>query len=116
MPGRFIKHNKTVDNPEGYINLIHQNDCIRIIGQVIAKNTWNKILNACCDDHPTRRDFYTKETKKLGGLNISFNERSDNNYKIVSNQKVKDLLNYEFEYNDLMNYEEKPAYNTVYSK
>ena len=103
-PGRFIKPNKTVDNPEGYINLIHQNDCVRIIEQIIAKNTWNKILNACCDDHPKRRDFYTKEIKKLGRTNINFNEQSDNSYKIVSNQKVKDLLNYEFEYDDLMNY------------
>lgn len=105
-PGRFFKHTKTVDNPEGYVNLIHQNDSIQIIEKVILKNTWNKVLNACCDDHPTRRDFYTKEFKKLGGVNISFNEQSDTSYKIVSNQKMKDLLNYKFEYNDLMNYKE----------
>lgn len=104
-PERFIKPNKTIDNPEGYINFIHQYDCIRIIELIIVKNIWNTILNACCDDHPTRRDFYTKEIKKTGNTNIRFNENSDNSYKIVSNEKLKNLLNYKFEYNDLMNYE-----------
>lgn len=104
-PGRFFKPHKIIDNPEGYVNLIHQDDCIGIIEQIIVRKAWNTIVNACTDDHPTRRDFYTKELKKLGRTNVSFNEQSNNSYKIVSNQKVKDLLDYEFKYNDLMNYE-----------
>jgi len=103
-PGNFIKSGKTVNNPEGYINLIHRDDCIQIIEQIIVKNIWNTILNACADTHPTRREFYLKEAKKLGRTHVSFNEQSENSYKIVSSQKLKNLLNYEFDYSNLMKY------------
>ena len=103
-PGNFVKPGKKVDNPEGYINLIHRDDCIQIIEQIIIKNTWNTVLNACSDDHPTRREFYLKEVKKLVKSTILFNEESENNYKLVNSQKLKNLLNYEFKHADLMSY------------
>ena len=91
-------------NPEGYINLIHRDDCIQIIEQLILKDVWNEVLNACSDDHPTRREFYLKEVKKLVKSTILFNEESENNYKLVNSQKLKNLLNYEFKHADLMSY------------
>lgn len=103
-PGNFIKSGKKMDNPEGYTNLIHRDDCIRIIEKIITGNIWNKVLNACADSHPTRREFYIKEATKLGNSMIVFNEKSENNYKIVNSQKLKSLLNYEFKYPNLMNY------------
>tara|TARA_R110000823_G_scaffold223818_2_gene351859 strand:- start:351 stop:1076 length:726 start_codon:yes stop_codon:yes gene_type:complete len=103
-PGNFIKVAKKLENPEGYINFIHRDDCIQIIEQIIVKNTWDEILNACADSHPKRRDFYLQEVEKLGRTILHFNEKSANNYKLVSSQKLKNLLNYEFKYADLMNY------------
>lgn len=103
QPGNFIK-NGHLKNPQGYINLIHQEDCIRIIEQIIKKNTWNQVLNACSDSHPMRKDFYLKEFEKLGKTNLTFEEPSDNCYKIVSSQKLKDVLNYEFKYDNLMDF------------
>ncbi|WMI68139.1 NAD(P)-binding domain-containing protein [Mangrovimonas sp. YM274] len=104
-PGNFIKPNKPVENPEGYVNLIHRDDCIQIIEQIILNDVWNEIFNACADSHPKRRDFYLKETKKVGNTSIVFNENSKNEYKIVSSQKLKNLLNHKFKYADLMHYE-----------
>ena len=101
-PGNFIKPNKLIENPEGYINFIHRDDCIEIIEQIISKNVWNEILNACADDHPTRREFYINESIKVGRDSIAFNENAKNEYKIISSQKLKSLLNYEFKYADLM--------------
>ena len=103
-PGNFVKPGKKMENPEGFINLIHRDDCIQIIEQIILKNAWNKVLNACTDSHPTRREFYSKEAKKLGKPEVIFNEESENNYKIINSQKLKDLLGYEFIHKDLMNY------------
>jgi len=102
-PGNFFKPGKTIDNPEGFVNFIHRDDCVQIIAQVIKQNAWNETFNACSPSHPTRRDFYTKEFQKLGKTDISFNEQSLNDYKIVSSQKLMDFLNYAFKYNDLMN-------------
>jgi len=103
-PGNFIKPGKKMDNPEGYINLIHRDDCLLVIEQIIIQNAWNQVLNACADTHPTRREFYLKEAKKLGNSRVVFNEKSENDYKIINSQKLKNLLNYEFKYTDLMNY------------
>lgn len=101
-PGNFIKPNKPVDNPEGYINFIHRDDCIGIIEQIILKNVWNETLNACADDHPTRRAFYLNEAKKVGLASVTFNENASNEYKIVSSEKLKHLLDYTFKHGDLM--------------
>lgn len=103
-PGNFFKSGKKIENPEGYINFIHKDDCVQIIEQIIKKNIWNEVLNACSDSHPTRREFYLNEFKKVGRPTALFNERSENNYKIVNSQKMKSLLDYEFKYADLINY------------
>ncbi len=105
-PGNFIKTNKPVENPEGYINFIHRDDCIEIIEQIILQNVWNETLNACSDDHPKRREFYLNEIKKVGKSELVFNENSSNEFKIVNSDKLKSLLNYKFKYADLMNIKE----------
>ena len=65
---------------------------------------WNVTLNACADSHPTRRIFYTKELSKIRGGECVFDEKSTTDYKIVSNKKLKQLVNYSFKYSDLMAY------------
>ncbi|NQW36265.1 MAG: hypothetical protein HQ471_04580 [Flavobacteriales bacterium] len=103
-PGNFISSNKKMKNPEGYVNLIHRDDCIRIIEQIILKNIWGEIFNACADSHPKRRDFYIKEVLKLRTEKPIFDEDSLNIYKIVSVEKLKSMLNFNFKYPDLMKY------------
>lgn len=103
-PGRFIKPNKELSNPQGYVNLIHRNDCIEIIKHIITKNIWGQVFNACASSHPMRHEFYSKEAKKLGINTISFNTKVKSDYKIVSNRKLKELLDYQFLYDDLMDY------------
>lgn len=105
-PGNFISESNEIENPEGYVNLIHRDDCIQIIEQIIKKNIWNETFNACTDSHPTRREFYLKETKKVGQKAPTFNENSLNEYKIVSNTKLKTMLNFRFKYPNLLNYED----------
>jgi len=102
-PGNFVK-NRVVKNPDGYINLIHRDDCIQIIKRIIEQDYWNVTLNACADSHPIRRDFYTKELSKIGGGECIFDEQSTTEYKIVSTKKLKQLVNYSFKYSDLMAY------------
>lgn len=101
-PGNFIKPGKEIENPEGYINFIHRDDCIHIIEQIISTNSWGETLNACADSHPKRREFYKKEMSKADKLALQFNEESANAYKIVNSEKLKTLLNYEFKYANLM--------------
>ena len=103
-PGNFFKNGKIINFPDAFVNLIHRDDCIQIIKEIIEKNIWNKTLNACTDTHPKRRDFYAKEFKKEGRNNPTFNELASNEYKIINSDQLKSILNYNFIYSDLMKY------------
>lgn len=101
-PGNFIRSKAVVDNPEAYINFIHRDDCIAILAQIILQNAWGEVFNACSDSHPKRRDFYRQEARKVGIQSLVFNEHDRNDYKLISSEKLKRRLAYNFKYGDLM--------------
>ena len=98
------KNIEIINYPDAFVNLIHRDDCIQIIKEIIAKNIWSKTLNACTDTHPKKRDFYTKEFKKEGRNNPIFKEFFPNEYKIINSDLLKSILNYNFIHSDLMHY------------
>jgi len=106
-PGRWFSTGAKIPNPEGVVNMIHQDDCIEIILQIIEKNIWGETFNACADSHPSRRDFYTQAKIELGLDPPSFTESDIYKSKRVSNTKLKSYLDFSFKYPDLMNIEEK---------
>ena len=102
-PGLFYTQGRLIDNPESVVNMIHRDDCIRIIFSIIENKVWGNIFNACADSHPTKREFYTKAALAIG-LEIPLFENLDSREnKKVSNKKLKKILNYEFKYSDLLN-------------
>ncbi|MGE5424659.1 MAG: hypothetical protein ACM3N9_04800 [Syntrophothermus sp.] len=101
-PARFLlKSSQPIDDAP--VNLIHQDDCIEIISMIIQQNLWGETLNACCPDHPMKKDFYGKAARQSG---YSLPEMSDRkaNYKIVDSSKLTRLLNYQFIYPSPMDY------------
>lgn len=100
-PSNFVKQGKKIENPEGYVNLIHRDDCIRVIEQIIFQNIWGETLNACADSHPTRRVFYGIQMLKLGKKKPEFDENSPNSYKIINSDRLKLLLGFVFKYSKL---------------
>jgi nucleoside-diphosphate-sugar epimerase len=101
-PGNFFKNGRAIPNPEGFVNMIHQDDCVLILEKIIATNCWNTIFNACADTHPTRRDYYIKTKADLRNEPPVFVETETTVFKIISNKKLKSVLNYTFKYRDLM--------------
>jgi len=102
-PGNWFKNDKIIPNPEGVVNMIHQDDCISIIEKIVAKNYWNDTFNACADSHPKRRDFYTKAFFEVGRSIPIFDENDEKSIKIIGNKKVKKTLNFKFKYPNLLN-------------
>lgn len=102
QPGNFIRENRPVSNPEGYINFIHRDDCIGVIEQIILKDVWNKTFNACADEHPKRREFYTQEARKVGKPSITFENNLESEFKIIDSSKLKQMLGYAFIHPTLM--------------
>jgi len=101
-PGNFFKKSTVISNPDSFVNLIHQDDCIEIISQIVKQEIWGETFNCCADTHPTKREFYTQAIKSVGGTVPQFSQSETKSYKIISNQKVKEFLNYEFLHPDLL--------------
>ena len=101
-PGNFFRNGKRVQNPDSPVNFIHRDDCIGIMTKIILRDHWGETFNACTDTHPTKREFYTKAASRLGNPVPQFDDSGVSMYKVVSSQKLKDTLDYEFEVSDLM--------------
>lgn len=101
-PANWFKGGRKIPQPKGYVNMIHREDCIEIIHELIAQNAWNTIFNACADHHPTRREFYTLAKLSKGFDVPEFENNEQLEWKIISSKKVQEVLNYEFIHNDLL--------------
>ena len=56
-PGKFFSKGKLVQNPDANVNLIHRDDCIGIIGQIIEQQVWGQEFNCCTDTHLQKGSF-----------------------------------------------------------
>jgi nucleoside-diphosphate-sugar epimerase len=98
MPGRFLAGKTNVENGNAPINVIHQDDCIELITQIIQQNAWGEIYNASADYHPTRKEFYTLAATKIGLKIPIFKAENETNFKIINSDKIKKRLGYSFKY------------------
>jgi len=101
-PGNFFKKGRVIKNPEGVVNMIHQEDCIEIIHRIIEFGKGTTILNACVDSHPTRRDFYTNARLKLGFETPIFEENQPLQMKVICSEKLKSSLEFNFKHANLL--------------
>ena len=102
--GRFLVGKKNVQNGSAPVNLVHRDDCIRVIDQIIEQGHWNEVFNVCSDEHPSRRAFYIQQAKKQGFEVPEFIENDEPSFKIVSNEKLKSKLGYTFLFPDPMSF------------
>jgi len=101
-PGNFFRNDKQVQQADAPVNLIHRDDCIGLIDAIIKQSKWGFVFNGCADTHPTKRDFYSYARALLAKPNPIFADNDKLEYKIISNIKVKQQLNYHFIYPDIM--------------
>jgi nucleoside-diphosphate-sugar epimerase len=101
-PARFLLGKKGVpaNTP---VNLIHRDDCVKIITEIIEKEVWGEVFNACSPGHPSKKDFY-KRAAKIGDLPAPEFVDIYENHKIVNSDKLIKKLNYTFQYPNPMDY------------
>jgi len=100
-PGRFFG-DREIPQPEAPVNLIHRDDCIGILSAIIQQGVWGEVFNACADTHPTKREFYSYARREMGRSPPVCSKVIKADYKIIGNDKVKRVLEYQFLHPDLM--------------
>ncbi|MCH2035202.1 MAG: NAD(P)H-binding protein [Tenacibaculum sp.] len=105
QPGNWFAE-KEIPQPDGFVNMIHRDDCIAIISKIIEKDVFGETFNACADHHPTRKEFYKEARKNLGKPEPKFKKEIDLKFKKISPKKLMNSLNYEFIHNNLLELKE----------
>lgn len=98
--GRFLAGRKDLEEGNKPVNLIHVDDCVGITIGIIKRGVKNEIFNAVSDLHPTRRELYTQAALSQGFEPPAFKKDDGDEYKIINNDKVKNVLEYTFKYPD----------------
>jgi len=99
-PGRFLAGRKNVILANAPVNLVHLDDCIHVIWEIIQQKRWGEVYNVCADEHPTREAFYTFAASQMGLPVPEFSKSQTHGGKCVSNGKIKKSLNFSFQYAD----------------
>lgn len=100
-PGNWFS-NRKIPYPKGFVNMIHQDDCIAIITGIIKKNIWGETFNACVDHHPTREAFYINARLSIKKEPPIFDDSLALKYKVINSDKLTQKLNYQFIHRDLL--------------
>lgn len=95
-PVKFLAGKENLENPDAPVNLIHQNDCIKIIEAIINQSKWNEVFNAVAPFHPTREEYYTQKAKDQNLILPKFSTEKSNIKKVISSEKTENSLSYEF--------------------
>ena len=89
-----------IENPDAPINLIHQEDCISIIEELIRQSAlievWNETFNAVAPLHLSRREYYTQKAIERSLPLPLFEENNSSIGKTISSDKMVKFLKYKF--------------------
>lgn len=102
-PGKFILANKTLSNLSAPVNLIHQTDAVGIIQSLLLTKHVHGVFNGVSDTHVSKQEYYQYAAKalKLDPPNYEEQRLNEPN-RVVSGEKAKKALNYEYVYSDLL--------------
>lgn len=100
QPVKFLAGKENLENAEAPVNLIHQNDCISVIQEIINQSKWNEVFNAVAPFHPTRSAYYTQKAIDLNLALPKFSSEKSNIKKTISSEKTERVLNYKFKPED----------------
>lgn len=96
-PAKFFS-GRTMADGNMFVNLVHLNDVIAAIVQIIKQGCENKTFNVCWPEHPKKAIYYLEKTKEFQ-MDAPLVEFSDKLGKKVDGTRIaKELhFNYSFE-------------------
>jgi nucleoside-diphosphate-sugar epimerase len=101
-PGRFLAGRENLPQPLGPVNMIHLQDCVWILKEIIRQEKWGLTLNACAPSHPSRQAFYTTAAQALGLMPPSFLKEELSNFKEIDSTLLQQELLYSFAFPDVL--------------
>ncbi len=82
------------------VNLVHREDVIEVITEIIEQEKWDEVYNVCAPEHSNKEEVYGRWAVVLGFDELQFVEKEKPMMKTISSAKLIDDLGYEFIYPD----------------
>ncbi len=96
-PAKYLAGRKDLADGNAPVNLIHRDDCINILVEILKQDAFGKVFNAVNPNHPKKSDYYIQKTKELGMQPPTFAEaESDEIFKQVDSENLTTVLKYSF--------------------
>ncbi|MDR6299511.1 NAD(P)-binding domain-containing protein [Mesonia maritima] len=95
-PVHFLAGRTSLKNPKAPINLIHQKDCISLIFQLIQQQNLPKIVHGVFPFHPSKKEYYQQKATEYKLEIPQFLNDSSSKGKIISSEKTRELLKFNF--------------------
>ncbi len=100
QPVKYLAGRKNLNDGNAPVNLVHRNDCISILEEILKQGAFGHIFNAVNPQHPKKSDYYIAKAKELGLEPPTFSEvSSEEIFKQVDSVNLKAILNYTFREN-----------------
>lgn len=102
-PGRFLQGKRVLAEPQAFINLIHQADAVGVLINIISEHKYNGIFNAVSATETSKEHYYQAAANALGLAVPEFSFETSMRFgKRINDEKLRDKLNYQFIYDDLI--------------
>lgn len=95
-PINMLSGRKNLANGNFPINLIHLNDCVGIITDILKNNWWNEIINGVYPEHPTKKEYYNSKALEMNLMPPDYLDNLDKKGKVVIPFFLKSVKKYKF--------------------
>jgi nucleoside-diphosphate-sugar epimerase len=102
-PGRFLQGKKVLSEPQAFINLIHQDDVVGVLMEIIAEQGISGTYNAVSATETSKEHYYHAAASALNLPVPEFSFETSMRFgKRINDAKIRDALNYQFTHDDLI--------------
>ncbi len=100
-PAKYLASMAEITHSDQPMNLVHRDDCVKIISEIIRLEQWGEVFNACSPVHPLRKEYYGRAAATAGIESPPLAPSAEPApYKLVNSDKMINALHYHFLYPD----------------
>ncbi|GAB5398507.1 MAG: epimerase [Aureisphaera sp.] len=97
QPARYLAGRENLSNGRAPVNLIHRDDCIKLLMTIIKRQAFGHIFNAVHPSHPSKSSYYIQKAKDLGLEPPTYApDLAEEQFKQVDSIHLKALLDFHF--------------------
>ncbi|MBA6380220.1 MULTISPECIES: SDR family oxidoreductase [unclassified Colwellia] len=102
-PGRFLQGRKLLSDPQAFINLIHQDDAVGVLMEIIKDENIRGIYNAVSATETSKQHYYHAAAKALNLPLPEFSFETSMRFgKRINDEKLRNSFAYQFTHDDLI--------------